>query len=80
MADALGITAGHQRRARRRADRGGVEAGQLASLGRHAIEVRRAIELGAERPDVRIAEVVDVDDDEIRTGFGGRDQRRGREG
>jgi hypothetical protein len=34
--------------------------------------VRRPIELGAERSDVGVAEVIDVDDDEVRSGFFGR--------
>ncbi len=62
---ALGIGARHQRRARRRAHRRGVETRELAPFPRHAVEVRRAVELRPKRPDVRIAQVVDVDDDEV---------------
>ena len=63
---ALRITAGHQRRARRRTNRRRVKARQLHPFVRHAIEVRRAIQLRPERPDVGVTEIVDVDDDEVR--------------
>ena len=64
--DALGITAGHQRRTRRRADAARhIKAGELAPLRRHAVEVGRAMFLRAKRPDVRIAQVVAENNDEV---------------
>ena len=62
------IAARHQRRARRRADDGGVVAGQLSPLGGHAVEVRRAVQRRAEGPDVPVTEIVDVDQDEVGAG------------
>ena len=64
----LGVAAGHHLCPRRRADRRGVEAGQLHPFGRHAVQARRAVELRAERPDVAVAHVVDEDHDEIGRG------------
>ena len=62
---AFRVAAGQQRGARGRADRGGVVAGQLAAFLGHPVEVRGAV-VGTEWADVRVAEVVDVDDDEVR--------------
>jgi hypothetical protein len=67
---ALRVAAGHERGARRRAHRCGVVAGELHALLRHAIEMRRGI-VGTERTDVRVAEIIDVDDDEVRFARGG---------
>ena len=61
----LGVTAGHHLCPRRRADRGGVEAGELHPFGRHAVQAGRAIELRAEGADVAVTHIVDEDHDEI---------------
>src|SRR5262249_31187704 len=58
----------------------GVEAGELPAFFGHRVEVRRAVNFRAERPDVSIAEVVDIDDDEVRLRrIGGAKVRRGAE-
>ena len=67
---ARAVAAGEQLRARHRADGGGVEAGELHPLAGHAVEIWRVLLRGAERPDVRVAEVVDEDDDEVGLGGG----------
>ena len=70
--DALGVAAGHHLRPRRRADGRGVEAGEFHAFPGHAVQVRRAIQLRAERPDVAVAHVVDENHDEVRFGRFGR--------
>jgi hypothetical protein len=66
--DALGVTAGEQSGARRRAHRGrGVEIGEAHTLGGEAIEVR-CLEAGrAETADVAISLVIGEDDDDVRS-------------
>ena len=61
---ALRVGAGHERGARGGADGRGVVAGELATLGGHAVEMGRAV-VGTEWADVTVAEIVDVDQDEI---------------
>ena len=69
QANAAWVATGHQGRATRCADSAGrVEAGELAPLRRHAIEVWCAmLRLRIEARDVPVAEVVAEDDDDIRT-------------
>jgi len=65
--DAARVAAGHQRRPRGRADRRrDVERRQLHSLPGHAVQIRRAVDRRAERPDVTVAHVVDKDHYEVR--------------
>ena len=76
--------AGHERRARRRADgRGGVAVGEARSLGRHRVQARRLVELVAVGAQVVPAQVVGHDHDHVgrsasgrrRPGVGGRVRR-----
>ncbi len=64
--DALRIAAGQQLRPRRRANRRGIERGQLQALGRHPVAMRRPIERRAVATDVAIAHVVDQDYHHVR--------------
>ena len=74
-ADAVVVTASEQRGARRGTDRlRDMEVGELAAFLRHSVEVRRGVGFAAERADVRVAEVVAEDDDDVgqtRHGRGG---------
>ena len=64
--DAHVVAAGQQPRSRGTAYRlRYVKVGEFATLLCHAIEVRRWIGLGTERPDVRVGHVVHEDDDQI---------------
>ena len=60
---AAGEDRGSRRRAHRRRD---VEICEAASLGSHAVEVRRGETFLPKRPDVRVAEIVAENDDDIR--------------
>ena len=65
-ANALCITTGHQTAARRRAHASGdTKMRELASLSRHPVQCRCAVNLRAKRLNIAIAEVVTEDDDEI---------------
>jgi hypothetical protein len=67
QADPLRVTARHQGRPRRRTHGGGgVEVGEARPLGRHAVDVGRLIPFGPETADIRVAHIVDEDNDEIR--------------
>ena len=60
------VAPGHQGAARGCADvRRYVEAGQLAAFNRHPVQIRRPVQLRAERSDVGVTEVVDEDQDEV---------------
>ena len=62
----LAVAAGHERRARRGADRlRDVEAGEARSLGRQAIEIRRLECLCAKAADVAVALIVGEDEDDV---------------
>ena len=83
VAEALLIAAGHERGARRAADRGGdVPTGEPDAARRQRVEVRRgaagvAVSVGA---DVADAEVVGENDDDVRGPIGGfRGARSGQE-
>ena len=67
--DALRVASGHERCARWRADRGRVEAAEPPTFPGHAVEFRRAVPGRSKGSDVRVAEVVDVHDDEVRAGW-----------
>ena len=68
--DTVGITAGQQGAAAGRADRlGRIETGELRPFLGELIEMRRGIALGAEGPDVAVAEVIHVDDDDVGAGI-----------
>ena len=63
----IGITAGQQPRPRRGAYRlGHVEIGELSTLLRHSIQIRRRPALCAKGSDVGIALVVDENDHDVR--------------
>ena len=64
--DALGITAGHYLRPRRRTDGRGVEAGEFHSLRGHPVKVRSTVHFRAERSDIAVTHIVNEDDDEVR--------------
>ena len=76
-ADALRVATGQQARPRRGADRAGDhEVGELPSLLRHPVDVRRLDRLRTEAAEVVVALVVGEDDDEVRTGrLGGGAER-----
>ena len=69
----LRIAPRHHRRTRGRANRCGIMTHQLHPLLRHAVEVRRG-DFSPKGTDVGVAEVVDVDEDDIRRGRKGRMQ------
>ena len=83
-ADPVGITAGEERRPRRRADRlGDVEVGEPHPFAGEPIEVRRGGGLSAVAGWITVAEVVGKDDDDVRRtmwrrGSGRRDRHPGR--
>ena len=65
--DPARIAPRHEGTPRRCADvRRDVETSELAAFRRHPVEVRGAMECRPERPDVRIAQIVDEDHDEVR--------------
>ena len=72
----LGIAAGHQRRSRWRADRSGVVARQLATFLGHAVEMRRPVDFGTKRFDIRVPEIINVDVDEVGLCLFGRPRER----
>ena len=75
-ADPSVIAAGHQTGSRRRADgRRDDEVGETHSIAGHLIEMRCRIVLRAERTNVRVAHVVNEDDDDV-GGVGGLAARR----
>ena len=60
------VAAGEQSRPRRAAHGlGHIKIRELPSLLRHAIEVRRGVSLRAKRPDVRVAHVINENDDDV---------------
>ena len=65
-AGARPVLAAHQRRARRLAIRAGVGAGELHALRRHAVDVGRLVVLAAETGNIRVAEIVGEDEDDVR--------------
>ena len=71
------VAAGQQGRPRGGADGlGDVEVGELPAFLGQPVQVRRRIALGAERTDVGVAHVVDVDDDEVGRPLGGGERSR----
>ena len=74
-ADAIGITTGQERRARRRADRlRDVEIREAHALAREPVEVRRRETLRPIDADIGVTEVIGQDEDDVRRPFrrGGR--------
>ena len=68
--DSLRITAGNDAGTRRSTDaRRYAKMGELPSLRRHAVEVRGPMNLGTERLNVAVAEIIAKDDDKIRRAF-----------
>ena len=65
QAVAQGIAARQQRGARRRADRMGVEAGQLHPSVRQRVDFRRPVGRRPERADISVAHVVDEHEHEV---------------
>ena len=77
-AAAHGITAGQQRRAAGRADfRRRVEIGKPHALRRHPIQIRRANDRVPVAAEITPAEIVGVDDDDVRAVSGEKTSRRG---
>ena len=73
------VTAGQQPRSRGTAHRlRYVKVGEFAPLFGHAIQMRRWIGLGTERPDVRVGHVVHEDDDHVGGFLFCSDRLRGR--
>ena len=68
-AEPVGIAAGQESRARRRADRlGDMEIAKDSTLAGEAIEVRSLKAFGAENPDVGITLIIGEDDDDVGQG------------
>ena len=73
--DAIGVTARHQRRPRRGADRlRHIKAGELHAFLRHPVEIRCLKAFRSETADIRVAQIIRNDDDEV----GCRGNRTGR--
>ena len=69
--DAVGITAGEQRRSRGGTDRlSDVKIGESAAFAREPVEIRRLKSLGGEATDIAISLIVGKDDDDIRQPIG----------
>ena len=66
-ANAGRVATGQQLRSRCGANRRGIKARELTPFFRHAIQMRRAVELGAERANIAVAHVVDENQNQIRT-------------
>lgn len=64
------VHARHQHRARRRAERRGIEVRHAQAVFREAVEIRR-VDFAAERADVRVAEIVGDDQQHVRALVGG---------
>ncbi len=60
------VAAGQELGTRGRANRGGVETGELAAFPGHAVEVWRAVQSGAVGADIAIAHVINEDENQIR--------------
>ena len=75
-ADTIGVATRQQRGATGRTNSlRGIKAGELHPLGSHAIEVGRGVALRPKRTDVRIAHVVNINDDNVGCPLGRRSQR-----
>ena len=61
------VATGQQLRPRCGTNRRGIKARELTPFFRHTIQMRRAVELGAERANIPVAHVVDENQNQIRT-------------
>ena len=60
------VATGQELRARGRANRGGIETGELAAFPGHAVETWCAVKLGTIRANIAITHVINKDQDQIR--------------
>ena len=61
------VATGQQLRPRCGTNRRGIKARELTPFFRHTIQMRRAVELGAERANIAVAHIVDENQNQIRT-------------